>query len=80
MRHLSMTRRVSHFHVVGATCSLGKIGHQYYPFTLFGLYTLLLWIITGLGEQILPRIICFYFIPEAADESRFRFLFVGRTR
>ena len=40
----------------------------------------LLWISTGLGEQILPRNNCFYFISEAADESRFRFLFVSRTR
>ena len=33
--------------------------------------TFLLWISTGLGERILPRINCFYFIPAAADESRF---------
>ena len=41
---------------------------------------LLLWISTVLGERILPRINCFYFIPEAAAESRFRFLFVDRRR
>ena len=39
-----------------------------------------LWISIGLGERMLPRINCFFIIPEAADESRFRFLFVSRAR